>query len=102
MTGKEECGVVVGRRRSIWCFGDVQKVRAVCCLAEVPPHHVVTHLAVSHFSLDHVFSRRTIPWKLLEKAKRENPRILLLAHTKMLTSGIHILCEGVNWEEEEF
>lgn len=102
MTGKEECGVVVGRWRSIGCFGDVQKARAVHSLAEDPAGCLLTHIAVSHFSLDRVFSRRTIPWKLLEKASRENPRILHLTHTKMLTSGIHILCEGVNWEEKEF
>lgn len=82
--------------------GDVQKIRAVHSLAENPPGLLVTHRAVKHFSLDRVFSRRTIPWKLLEKANREKPRILHLTRTKMLTYGIHVLCEGVNWEEEGF
>lgn len=78
------------------------KVRAVRSLAEDPPAGLVTRKAVSHFTLDPVFSRRTVPWKLLEKANRENPRILHLTRTKMLTYGIHISCEGVNWEEEGF
>lgn len=51
--------------------GDVQKIRAVHSLAENPPSRLVTRKAVKHFSLDRVISRRTIPWKLLEKANRE-------------------------------
>lgn len=82
--------------------GDVIKIRAAHSLAENPRGRWVTRRAVERFSLDRVFSRRTIPWKVLEKANRENPRILHLTHTKLLTYGTHVSCEGVNWEEEGF
>lgn len=62
---------------------------------------MVRHRAVDYFSLDRVSSRRTIPWKLLEKANTgKKPRNSAFNTYKNVSIfGVHVLCEGVNWEE---